>query len=75
MKSPTENFLHVLQDELIQYFIYDLFLYGLTSHTVERRKRCCQGGLYSSVWKLSPTKHRFVMRHQTLGPLCAIYYL
>lgn len=60
-RGPAENFLHVLQHEYMQYFIYDLFLYVVTKHTVERRKHCCQGGLYSSVWKLSLTKHRFTM--------------
>lgn len=75
MKSPMKNFLHGLQQEHKQYFIYDFLLYVLTSHTVERRKHCCQGGLCSSVWKLSPTEYRFATLHWTLGLLCAIYYL
>lgn len=58
-----ENFLHVLQHEHMQYFIHDLFLYALTSHTVGRRKHCFQGGLYSSMWKLSATKYRFAILH------------
>lgn len=61
-RSPTENFRYVLQRAHMQYFM----TYFCTSHFTCSRDRCCQGGLYPNVWKLSPTGYIRLLVHYVL---------
>ena len=55
-RSPVENFLHG-RNMNIRNVLFMTYFCTLSPHTVEGRKHWCQGGLFSSVWKLSPTKY------------------